>query len=107
MLGLAGDGAREYLPGRLKEHKVGIDGGYEVVDAAELPDIVGLTEIPWVCADVPDRPGLGGGCRSVRGGTPERRFLHDRTSEALIPGAVLWRSTPTADDGRLDPDTTV
>ncbi|MFJ9909212.1 hypothetical protein ACIRVK_41390 [Streptomyces sp. NPDC101152] len=48
VLGPASGGTREYLPGRLKEYRAGIDGGYEVHDAAELPDIVGFKEIPWI-----------------------------------------------------------
>ncbi|KPI15647.1 hypothetical protein OK074_2092 [Actinobacteria bacterium OK074] len=48
VLRLAEDGSRAYLPARLKEYKAGIDGGYEADDPAELPDIVGLKEIPWV-----------------------------------------------------------
>ncbi|WP_405999393.1 hypothetical protein [Streptomyces sp. NBC_00829] len=48
VLGLAEDGTREYSPQRLKDYKASIVGGYEVADASELPDIVGLKEIPWV-----------------------------------------------------------
>ncbi|WP_149183331.1 hypothetical protein [Streptomyces sp. TRM49041] len=48
VLSLAEDGARDVSPERLKEYKAGIAGGYEVGDAADLPDVVGLKEIPWI-----------------------------------------------------------
>ncbi|WOX11472.1 hypothetical protein [Streptomyces sp. N50] len=48
VLKLAQDGAREVLDERLKDYKSGIEGGYLVQDAEELPHIVGLKEIPWI-----------------------------------------------------------
>ncbi|MGI5195663.1 hypothetical protein ACQEVY_18775 [Streptomyces sp. CA-288835] len=122
VLGLAEDGTWEYLPGRLKEYKAACayhdpggccpdSGGRARADQAPRAQAVCRAQADADAlaggADVPARPGLGGGWRSVRGGTPERRLLHDRTAEALIPGGVLLRSTPAADDGRLDPYTTV
>lgn len=48
VLGLAEDGARGVAPERLKEYKVGIASGYQVDDPGDLPDVVGLKEIPWI-----------------------------------------------------------
>ncbi|WP_328769445.1 hypothetical protein [Streptomyces sp. NBC_00286] len=78
VLGLAEDGAREYLPGRLKEYKAGIDGGYEVADAAELPDIVGLKEIPWV---------FGKKYMDVYQWRVRKSFAAE---DAMVSGSPLW-----------------
>ncbi|WP_316749261.1 hypothetical protein [Streptomyces herbicida] len=78
VLGLAEDGTREYLPERLKEYKAGIDGGYEVKDAAELPDIVGLKEIPWV---------FGKKYMDVYQWRVRRSFASE---DAMISGSPLW-----------------
>lgn len=78
VLGLSEDGTREYLPERLKEYKAGIDGGYEVDDAAELPDIVGLKEIPWV---------FGKKYMDVYQWRVRRSFA---VEDAMVSGSPLW-----------------
>ncbi|MEV0735420.1 hypothetical protein AB0I51_05520 [Streptomyces sp. NPDC050549] len=78
VLGLAQDGTREHLPERLKEYKAGIDGGYEVDDAAELPDVVGLKEIPWV---------FGKKYMDVYQWRVRRSFA---TEDAMVSGSPLW-----------------
>ncbi|MFE0477029.1 hypothetical protein ACFW2V_36090 [Streptomyces sp. NPDC058947] len=78
VLGLAEDGTREYLSERLKEYKAGIDGGYEVKDTAELPDIVGLKEIPWV---------FGKKYMDVYQWRVRRSFVSE---DAVISGSPLW-----------------
>ncbi|MGW1890115.1 hypothetical protein ACWCP6_07560 [Streptomyces sp. NPDC002004] len=78
VLTLAEDGTREYLPDQLKEYKAGIDGGYEVSDAAELPAIVGLKEIPWV---------FGKKYMDVYQWRVRRSFASE---DAVISGSPLW-----------------
>ncbi|WNM34960.1 hypothetical protein RKE30_33605 [Streptomyces sp. Li-HN-5-11] len=78
VLDLAEDRTREYLPERLKEYKAGIDGGYEVRDAAQLPDIVGLKEIPWV---------FGKKYMDVYQWRVRRSFALE---DAVISGSPLW-----------------
>ncbi|MFF9429423.1 hypothetical protein [Streptomyces sp. NPDC014746] len=48
VLGLSEDGSREVDAQRLKEYKAQIVGGCQVDDPAELPDVVGPKEIPWI-----------------------------------------------------------
>ena len=78
VLELAADGSREYLPERLQEYKAGIDGGYEVDNAAELPDIVGLKEIPWV---------FGKKYMDVYQWRVRRSFV---VEDVVISGSPLW-----------------
>jgi hypothetical protein len=78
VLELAADGAREYLPERLQEYKAGVDGGYEVDNAAELPDIVGLKEIPWV---------FGKKYMDVYQWRVRRSFAPE---DAMVSGSPLW-----------------
>ncbi|GAA1428426.1 hypothetical protein GCM10009601_41610 [Streptomyces thermospinosisporus] len=78
VLGLSEDGNREFDAQRLKEYKAGIDGGYEVSDVAELPDIVGLKEIPWV---------FGKKYMDVYQWRVRRSFASE---DAVISGSPLW-----------------
>ncbi|MER6077021.1 hypothetical protein [Streptomyces sp. NPDC001833] len=78
VLGLAEDGTREYLPERLKEYMAGVDGGYEVSDAAELPHIVGLKEIPWI---------FGKKYMDIYQWRVRRSFAPE---DAMISGSPLW-----------------
>jgi hypothetical protein len=78
VLGLAEDGTREYLPERLREYKAGVDGGYMVDHAAELPDIVGLKEIPWV---------FGKKYMDVYQWRVRRSLVSE---DAVISGSPLW-----------------
>ncbi|MFI1563841.1 hypothetical protein ACH4ZX_12410 [Streptomyces sp. NPDC020490] len=78
VLGLAEDGTREYLPERLEEYKAGIDGGYEVRDAAKLPDLVGLKEIPWI---------FGKKYMDVYQWRVRKSFAPE---DAVISGSPLW-----------------
>uniref|UniRef100_A0AAU2V7Z1 Uncharacterized protein n=1 Tax=Streptomyces sp. NBC_00003 TaxID=2903608 RepID=A0AAU2V7Z1_9ACTN len=45
---IAVKGEREVDPARLKEYKQQFDGGYVVSDPDDLPDVIGLKEIPWL-----------------------------------------------------------
>ncbi|MEW2300071.1 hypothetical protein AB0958_08820 [Streptomyces sp. NPDC006655] len=78
VLGLAEDGSREYLSERLKEYKADIDGGYEVSDAAELPHIVGLKEIPWI---------FGKKYMDIYQWRVRRSFAPE---DAMVSGSPLW-----------------
>ncbi|MGC9539965.1 hypothetical protein [Streptomyces sp. UG1] len=77
-LGLAEDGTREFLPERLKEYKAHVDGGYEVEAAADLPDIVGLKEIPWI---------FGKKYMDVYQWRVRKSFAPE---DAMISGSPLW-----------------
>jgi len=48
VLRLAEDGSREYTTERVQEYQARISDGYEVGDPQQLPDIIGLREIPWI-----------------------------------------------------------
>lgn len=48
VLGLELSGTREVQADRVKEYKAGVTGGYVIEDAAELPPVIGLKEIPWI-----------------------------------------------------------
>ncbi|MER6010149.1 hypothetical protein [Streptomyces bluensis] len=78
VLGLAEDGTRVYMPDRLNEYKAGIDGGYEVGDPAELPDIIGLKEIPWI---------FGKKYMDIYQWRVRRSFAPE---DAMISGSPLW-----------------
>jgi hypothetical protein len=78
VLKLAQDGAREVLDERLKEYKSGIEGGYLVHDAGELPHIVGLKEIPWI---------FGKKYMDVYQWRVRRSFVAE---DAMISGSPLW-----------------
>ncbi|MER5223840.1 hypothetical protein [Streptomyces flaveus] len=78
VFGLADDGVREYSAERLKEYKAGIDGGYAVDDVAELPDIVGLKEIPWI---------FGKKYMDVYQWRVRKSFVPE---DAMISGSPLW-----------------
>lgn len=78
VLGLAEEGTREYLPEQLKEYQADVDGGYEVADAAELPDIVGLKEIPWI---------FGKKYMDVYQWRVRKSFAPE---DAMVSGSPLW-----------------
>ncbi|MFF3056373.1 hypothetical protein [Streptomyces sp. NPDC057909] len=78
VLSLTEDGAREVAAERLTEYKAGIVGGYEVSDAAKVPDVVGLKEIPWV---------FGKKYMDVYQWRVRRSFV---TEDAVISGSPLW-----------------
>lgn len=78
VLKLAQDGARQFLPERLAEYKDGIVGGYEVDDAADLPEVIGLKEIPWI---------FGKKYMDVYQWRVRRSFAPE---DAMISGSPLW-----------------
>ncbi|WP_262508443.1 hypothetical protein [Streptomyces spongiicola] len=78
VLGLSEDGSREVDAQRLKEYKAGIAGGYQVDDPADLPEIVGLKEIPWI---------FGKKYMDVYQWRVRKSLAHE---DAVISGSPLW-----------------
>ncbi|MEU5093710.1 hypothetical protein [Streptomyces sp. NPDC020996] len=78
VLGLSEDGNREFDAKRLKEYKAQITSGYEVDDPADLPQIIGLKEIPWI---------FGKKYMDVYQWRVRRSFASE---DAVISGSPLW-----------------
>lgn len=78
VLGLSEDGSREVEPRRLREYKAEIAGGYEVGDPADLPEIIGLKEIPWI---------FGKKYMDIYQWRVRRSFAPE---DAMISGSPLW-----------------
>jgi hypothetical protein len=87
-LGLSETGSREVSPQRLDEYKAKIPGGHEVTDPADLPDIVGLKEIPWV---------FGKKYMDVYQWRVRQSFAPE---DATISGSPLWLLETVLDDAK-------
>ncbi|MFE0642796.1 MULTISPECIES: hypothetical protein [unclassified Streptomyces] len=78
VLGLSEDGSREVDAQRLKEYKAQIASGYQVDNPADLPDVVGLKEIPWI---------FGKKYMDVYQWRVRKSFAPE---DALVSGSPLW-----------------
>lgn len=94
VLGLSEAGDREFSPQRLDEYKAKIPGGYEAASPADLPDVVGLKEIPWV---------FGRKYMDTYQWRVRRTFAPE---DATVSGSPLWLLETVLDDakqrGRVD-----